>query len=69
MFPEALKEAVKEASPNSTNRPADPPAPMTWLAAALEGFSPTAEMPEITEAEELLAAVAQWSARNGSARR
>jgi hypothetical protein len=37
--------------------------------AALEGFSPTPEMPEITEAEELLAAVAQWSARNGSARR
>ena len=36
------------------------------LAPALEGFSP---MPEITEAEELLAAVAQWSARNGSARR
>jgi hypothetical protein len=39
------------------------------LAPALEGFSPTPEMPEIAEAEELLAALAQWSARNGSARR
>jgi class 3 adenylate cyclase/tetratricopeptide (TPR) repeat protein len=39
------------------------------LAPALEGFAPTPEMPEIAEAEELLAALAEWSARNGSARR
>jgi hypothetical protein len=46
----------------STGRPAGA---HDVLAPALEGFSPTPEMPEITEAEELLAAVAQWSARNG----
>jgi predicted ATPase len=39
------------------------------LAPALEGFAPTPEMPEIGEAEALLAALAQWSAMNGSARR
>jgi hypothetical protein len=50
----------------STGRLADAHA---VLAPALEGFSPTPEMPEIAEAEELLAALAQWSARNGSARR
>jgi predicted ATPase len=49
----------------STGRPNDAHA---VLAPALEGFSPTPEMPEIAEAEELLAALAQWSARNGSAR-
>jgi hypothetical protein len=47
----------------STGRPADAHA---VLVPALEGFSPTPEMPEIEEAEELLAA---WSARDGSARR
>jgi class 3 adenylate cyclase len=47
----------------STGRPADAHAA---LVPALEGFSPTPEMPEIEEAEELLAA---WSARDGSARR
>jgi len=50
----------------STGRPADAHA---VLAPALEGFSPTPEMPEIAEAQALLAALAQRSARNGSARR
>ena len=50
----------------STSRLADAHA---VLAPALEGFSPTPAMPEIAEAQALLAAVAQWSARNGSARR
>jgi predicted ATPase len=50
----------------STGRPADAHAA---LALALEGFSPTPEMPEIAEAGELLATLAQWSAGNGSARR
>ena len=39
------------------------------LAPALEGFSATPEMPEIAEAEELLAALAQRSASNGAGRR
>jgi hypothetical protein len=43
----------------SNGRPADAHA---VLAPALEGFSPTPEMPEIEEGEELLAA---WSARDG----
>jgi predicted ATPase len=50
----------------STGRPAEAHA---VLAPALEGFSPTPEMLEIAEAEELLAGLAQWSATNGSARR
>ncbi len=50
----------------STGRPADAHA---VLAPALEGFAPTPEMPENTEAEELLAALAQWSARNDFAQR
>jgi predicted ATPase len=50
----------------STNHPAEAHA---VLAPALEGFSPTPEMQEIAEAQELLAALAQWSSRNGSARR
>ena len=40
----------------STGRPADAHA---YLAPALEGFSPTAEMPEIAEAQALLAALAE----------
>ena len=40
----------------STRRPADVHA---VLAPALKGFSPTPEMPEIAEAQGLLAAVAQ----------
>jgi adenylate cyclase len=47
----------------SNGRPADAHA---VLAPALEGFSPTPEMPEIEEGEELLAA---WSARDGFTRR
>jgi predicted ATPase len=50
----------------STARPVEAHA---VLAPALEGFAPTPEMPEIAKAEELLATLAQWSARNGSARR
>jgi class 3 adenylate cyclase/predicted ATPase len=50
----------------STARPADA---HDVLVPALEGFFPTPEMPEIREAEELLASLAQWSAGNGSARR
>jgi hypothetical protein len=50
----------------STARPAEARA---VLAPALAGFSPTPEMPEIAEAEELQAALAQQSAENGSARR
>ena len=48
----------------STARPADAHA---VLAPALEGFSATPEMPEIAEAEELLAALARRSASNGAA--
>ena len=40
---------------NSTSRPEDAHA---VLAPALEGFSPTAELPEIEEAQALLAALA-----------
>jgi predicted ATPase len=38
----------------STGRPADAPAVLT---PALEGFSPTSEMPEIAEAQALLVAI------------
>jgi predicted ATPase len=47
----------------STGRPIEAHA---VLAPALEGFAQTPEMSEIAEAEALLAALAQWSARNGS---
>jgi predicted ATPase len=43
----------------STGRPADAHA---VLAPALEGFSPTPEMPEIAEAQALLAALAKVAA-------
>ena len=43
----------------STGRPAEAHA---VLAPALESFSPTPEMPEIAEAQALLAGLAQWTA-------
>ena len=46
-------------SPSSTNRPAAPLEAHAVLAPALEGFSPTPEMPEIAEAQALLAALAE----------
>ena len=44
-------------SPSSTNRPVVPPKAHAVLAPALEGFSPTPEMPEIAEAQALLVAI------------
>ena len=50
----------------STGRPADAHA---VLAPALEGFSPTPEMPEIAEAQALLAALAETDEVKAEARR
>ena len=44
-------------SRNSTNRPTAPSKPTPSSRTALEGFSPTPEMPEIAEAQALLAAL------------
>ena len=49
--------APRFPSPNSTNRLAAPLDAHAVLAPALEGFSPTPEMPEIAEAQALLAAL------------
>ena len=46
-------------SPSSINRPDAPPTAHAVLAPALEGFSPTPEMPEIAEAQGLFAAIAR----------
>ena len=55
-------------SPSSTNRPARPADAHAVLAPALEGFSPTPEMPEIAEAQALLTALAADRRGQGDSR-
>src|SRR4029077_5624577 len=45
--------------PSSISRPAAPPTPTPCSRRPFEGFSPTPEMPEIAEAQPLLAALAE----------
>ena len=51
--------ARRSRSPSSISRPAAPLDAHAVLAPALEGFAPTPEMPEIAEAQALLAALAK----------
>jgi hypothetical protein len=52
-------------SPSSTSRQAAPADAHAILAPALEGFAPTPEMPEIAEAQALLAALDSHSVNVG----